>query len=299
MGRYNLMNLLKKPILCMMLISSCCLNGMDILGKKSIRIATYNIRRGGSEINPKNLWDNRKNLVYDLIHTINPDIIGFQEVVQDQLNDLKSTLSGYDYFGLPRSEKMNSWLQSIVMMHPSAKDEGCYIFFNTATIELIDSGDFGINPVAKYLPAYLPRICTWGHFRNKNTHQEFYVYNTHLDNKSSDIRRKQIRQICSHIKKHARGKAVFFMGDLNTNFSEKRENKGVARCQFTNTRTMAQSIEGPLETRTGWENNELKTIDHIFVNGAMLTVARHVVVASPPTVFPSDHRPVYIDVVMK
>src|SRR5438477_12645757 len=103
---------------------------VSVQADNTIRIMTYNIRRSGAEMSQQNIWANRKPLVFDMINTIKPDIIGFQEVVQDQFDDFRVVLADYGSFGEPRSAKMTGWWQKMVMKHPKAKDEHNPLFYN-------------------------------------------------------------------------------------------------------------------------------------------------------------------------
>lgn len=263
----------------------------------ALRVVTYNIRRSGKEQSPQNLWAHRKPLVFDVINTMHPDIIGFQEVVQDQFDDLKTVLADYESFGDPRSTKTNRWWQKMVMKWPTATDEHNPIFYKRNRVALLASGNFGINPRGRFgIVSSLPRLCTWGFFEDKKTGVKFYVYNTHLDNSWRRVRSRQISQIMKHVKKNTKGLPVIFMGDLNTPLKGKKKNKKLAKAGFVHTKAIAQQVVGPQETRTGWNNSELKTIDHVFVKGQNPIVRKYEVFASPEGVFPSDHRPVLVDV---
>lgn len=267
----------------------------------SVRVVTYNVRRSGKEQSPQNLWASRKPLVFDIVNMMRPDIIGFQEVVQDQFDDLRTVLADYDSFGEPRSTKTSSWWQRMVMKYPDATDEHNPIFYKKNRLTLLASGNFGINPRGgrfHIMTADLPRLCTWGFFEDKKTGTKFYVYNTHLDNSWRRVRSRQISQIMKHVKKNTKGVPVVFMGDLNTPLRGKKKNKKIAKVGFVHARAIAQQVVGPQETRTGWNNSELKTIDHIFVKGQKPVVNKYEVVVSPEGVFPSDHRPVLVDVVL-
>ncbi len=267
-------------------------------GDDTLRICTYNIRRMGSESDQNNIWQNRKGLVFGIVNKIKPDIVGFQEAVKEQFDDLRDVFDdSYGSFGKARSAKMDSWWQKFVMKNPKAKDEHNPLFYNTYTVKLLDSGDFGINPRGRIMHAHLPRICTWGFFENKDTGKKFYVYNTHLDNSSGLIRKRQIQKILQHVKKHTVKDPVIIMGDFNTKLSGKTKTSLFSKAGFVHAKTIAKSVEGPKETRTGWNNKQLKTIDHIFVRPRKSMVEKYVVVASPEGVFPSDHRPVFIDIV--
>ena len=74
-------------------------------GQDSFRVMTYNIRWA----NPNdgvNYWENRKERVYELVRDHDPDIIGMQEVVLGQLNDIRSNFPEYDWVGVGRDGKV-------------------------------------------------------------------------------------------------------------------------------------------------------------------------------------------------
>jgi endonuclease/exonuclease/phosphatase family metal-dependent hydrolase len=267
---------------------------------ETIKITTYNIRREGSEKDSKNLWHNRKQLVFNLIKEINPAILGLQEVVKSQLADLAAALPNYKYFGEPRSAQ-SSWLQWAVMFHPRAKDEYSPIFYDEKRVILLEKDSLGINPRNWIMTAYLPRVCTVGLFKDIKSGKKFYVYNTHLDNGKDFIRAKQIEMILADVKKRTQGLPVIIMGDFNTPLSGKEPVASAIRQSFDAAEFIkldpAIKAEGPMETRTGWNNNELKIIDHIRTKGAK--VLKYVVVTSPEGVYPSDHRPVMVDIALQ
>ena len=70
---------------------------------QAVRVMTYNIRydNPGDGINR---WENRKHKVTALIREYDPDIIGVQEALLHQLNDIKSELKDYEFFGVGRDD---------------------------------------------------------------------------------------------------------------------------------------------------------------------------------------------------
>jgi len=273
-----------------------CLGGA-IPAHEGLRIATYNIRREGKESQAKYSWNQRKDQVIDLIHSMSPDIIAFQEVVRSQFDDLIVAMPGYGFFGDPRGSKKRGLMQRIAMR--CATNDYCPLFYNKKRLKCLSSGTFGLNPRNRVFRAWLPRICTWGLFEDKLTGSQFYVCNIHLENaKGADrIRAKQLKKVTNFIAENTQGLPVLVLGDFNTQLEGKVQRE-LARAGFVSIRHSAELIVGPAETRTGWENSQLKVIDHIVWKTESGRAMRYEVVASRPGVFPSDHRPVYADIVL-
>ena len=87
-------------ILSVLLLASC-------QGPKQsdtpLKVMTYNIRMD-TEADGDNQWSNRKDLAAGLIKFHDLDIVGAQEVLNNQLNDLLARLPEYDYIGVGRIE---------------------------------------------------------------------------------------------------------------------------------------------------------------------------------------------------
>lgn len=272
-----------------------------ILDPEDFLVMSYNVRRKGKDPE-EHQWDKRKQLIFDEVLSKRPAIIGFQEVVKgQQFEDLKKGLPGYESFGDSRNEHSTlfslSWL---ISKHWNAQNECSPIFYDPKQVTLMNydknkpaSGTFGINPwmLSKQL---LPRVCTWGLF-SIPFGEQFYFYNAHLDNKSETTRSQQLKMIFDHRKKLLEKDkmslefSTILTGDFNTKI-EGDIKKIITENGFVEAREIAKTKKGPEETRTGWNDNELKKIDHILVKN--LDVAEYEVVENPEGVYPSDHRPV-------
>lgn len=290
-------------LFCLFSILFC--HEMVIAQKKketaNIRIATYNIRREGDETEEKHKWPHRRGLVISLIKKIQPDILGLQEPIEKQIEDLSKELPEYAWIG----ESRGSYIKGLSLWHRIGmlfgKDEFNPLFYRTKRVTLLDHETFGIN--VGYLPnqtGWLPRVCTWGLFEHKETGKKFYVYNTHLDHMYEEARKEGINTIMDDIKKRVGEKKypVILMGDFNAEYSELKDS--IEKAGFAHAKDKAEEKLGPEYTSTGWQE-ELKTIDHILVKllpKIKMIVKKFIVVETPGT-YPSDHRPVYVDLQFK
>jgi len=72
-----------------------------------IRVMTFNIRNSNGDRGTVHDWDNRKEKVINVINKNGPNVIGFQEVLGDQLKFLVEKLPSYDHVGIGRDDGGN------------------------------------------------------------------------------------------------------------------------------------------------------------------------------------------------
>ena len=135
---------------------------MSIEAATRLDVGTYNLRNNrNDDAKHGNGWDVRRDVVAKLLLFHDFDIFGTQECYNDQLEDLKQRMPGYDYIGVARDD---------------GKKEGEYsaIFYRTDKFEVVKSGNFWLseNPEKPGLgwDAVCVRICTWGLFRCLGKH---------------------------------------------------------------------------------------------------------------------------------
>lgn len=264
---------------------------------ETLRVMTYNIRREGKEGKPERLWNNRSQLLIDLIQEIGPDIMGLQEVTPKQLSDINNALSPlFTSFGESRGSSLMGF----------GADEGTPIYYKrdklsasneeqgTFVINAVTNSILGIwTPFERFQTGWLPRICTWGRFKINETGQEFYFYNTHFDHMFDEAKVTCAKSIANHImKQNKENLPVILVGDFNADFTDRIKD---IFSDFKNGLDSAVEKYGPVETETGWTEDKLKKIDHIVVKG-ISQVLYHAVIPRKGAIYPSDHRPVFADV---
>jgi endonuclease/exonuclease/phosphatase family metal-dependent hydrolase len=70
---------------------------------QSVKVMSYNIRLD-TKSDGINQWGNRIEKVSQLIKQHNPDLLGVQEALHNQMMDLKNNLAQYDYVGVGRDD---------------------------------------------------------------------------------------------------------------------------------------------------------------------------------------------------
>jgi endonuclease/exonuclease/phosphatase family metal-dependent hydrolase len=255
----------------------------SLLAQK-ITLATYNLRYANTT-DIGNLWTVRKHTVVDLIQYHQFEIFGVQEAVKLQLEDLKTAMTSFDYYGVGRDD--GKWA-----------GEHSSIFYKRERFELLDKGDFWLSQTPEKpgfgWDAKFNRICSWVKLKDKKTKKIFFVFNAHYDHQGMVAREESSKLVLNKIKLIAGESPVVFMGDLNggrdTNWYLLLANSGMLKDSYG-------LVEKPYQLNgsfNGFNTNEVRkdVIDHIFVSKHFKAKRWAVLTDTYFGKFPSDHFPV-------
>lgn len=176
---------------------------------QELTVGSYNIRYKNAEDSIRsNGWAQRCQAMCDQINWEHPDIFGAQEVLYPQLKDMAARLKDYKWSGVGRDD---------------GKTEGEYaaIFYNTQCVELLEEGHFWLNETpdrpALGWDAACIRICSWGHFKMKDTGKDFYFLNLHMDHVGATARSESAKLVMKRITEMTNnGKRLAILtGDFN------------------------------------------------------------------------------------
>ncbi|MCP9612668.1 endonuclease/exonuclease/phosphatase family protein [Coprobacter tertius] len=188
-------------------LTLCILFCCGILFAQEMTVATYNLRnanRGDSIAG--NGWGQRYPVIARLIQFQGFDIFGTQEGKYHQLQDLKNALPGYDYIGIGRDDGKKA-------------GEHSAIFYRTDRFEVLDHGDFWLSTQTdkpnKGWDAVLPRICSWGEFKDKKSGFRFLFFNLHMDHVGVIARSESAKLILQKIREHKPKLPAILTGDFN------------------------------------------------------------------------------------
>jgi endonuclease/exonuclease/phosphatase family metal-dependent hydrolase len=171
-----------------------------------VRFMTFNIRFDAPVDAPSNNdWSHRLESVVETVRRFDPDVVGFQEALRSQLDDLIDAFPELRAVGKPRE----------------AGDVGEYvpIFFRRRRFEAEQHGDFWLSTTPEAAgslgwDAANPRHCTWAQLRNHSGAAGFAVFNTHLDRWGTLARLEAARLIVGRIATAPQVSAVV-LGDFN------------------------------------------------------------------------------------
>lgn len=229
------------------------------LSAQQMVVASYNLRNAnrGDSIDG-NGWGQRYPVIAQMIRFHDFDIFGTQECKHYQLDDLKADMPGYDYIGVGRDDGKES-------------GEHAAIFYKKDKFKLLDHGDFWLSTVTdrpnKGWDAVLPRICTWGIFKDKKTGFKFMFFNLHMDHVGVEARKESAKLILSKIKQQGHKIPVILTGDFNVDQHSDSyallNTSGILQDSFEKA-TLRYATNGTFNSF----NPNLKTdsrIDHIFL----------------------------------
>ena len=254
---------------------------------QTLIIGTFNLRYD----NPKdsgNLWKDRAPVAAALIRFHQFDIVGTQEGLKNQLEDLQNNLPAYAYYGKGRDDG-------------KSKGEHSAIFYKKEKFNVLDSGDFWLSEHSEQpgpgWDAKLNRICSWLKLKYKASGKTFYVFNVHYDHQGVQARIESSKLVLNKIKEIAGNATVIFTGDFNGNHQSEwyiyLKNSGVLKDSYTLAADPYMNNGSFNGFSTNNPSNDI--IDHIFISNDLKVTRYGILTDTYHGKFPSDHYPVLVD----
>ncbi len=255
---------------------------------QDVRVMTFNVRFA-CDCDGANVWPARRDLFMRTVREANPDVIGTQELLRTQGDDIVRALPRYRWFGRDRDG--------------GHKGEHMGVFYRTDRLKLIRSGDFWLSdtpetPGKISWGANLPRMVTWGVFETTGkTKRRFLMADTHFPHRGAedeDARNRSAALIAERLPTIAPGLPIVLTGDLNTT----PDSAAVRRLTafLTDASQLARTADAPSGTFHDFTGTPEagKWIDYILVKG-FRPVAAKVLTTHEGERYPSDHFPIVAD----
>jgi len=264
-----------------------------------VRVMTFNIRYN----NPgdgENAWPNRKNMAASMIRFHRADVVGLQEALRGQIDDLAERLPEYGWFGVGRAD---------------GKDAGEFmvIFYRKDRVICVEQSNFWLSETpeipGKAWDAACERMVTWGKFRDVKTGKTFFHFNTHFDHMGKIARRESAYQLLRSIEDIAGTTPVVVTGDFNAKPDSEPiriitgglpENKDT---KLTDSNAVSlHGHHGPSGTWSGFTSSGesgQQPIDYVFVKNGVKVLLHGTLSDTFNGRFPSDHMLVLSEVVIE
>ena len=280
---------MKKFIVCI-LASTFLGKIVGAQNKLALNVMTFNIRYDNAD-DLQNNWQYRKDFAARMIGFYNVDIVGTQEVLKNQLDDLLQRLPGYTSLGVGRID---------------GKEKGEYsaIFFQTQKFEVEKNGHFWLSQQPEAIgsvgwDAACERIVTWAVFKEKKTGLRFAFFNTHFDHIGVVARKESALLLKKRVTEIAGTLPVILTGDLNVTPDAEAVHTLLADGQLADSRKLSKLSYGPSWSFHDFGRTALaarRRIDYIFV-GKGIKVNRYASICETlDSTFLSDHNPVFAEI---
>ncbi len=249
-------------------------------------VMTYNLRFASTRAGEA--WSERRPLVRDALRALAPDLIGTQEGVYYQLQDVAADLPEYEWLGLGRDGGSRGEFMAIFYKRERFAALEYDHFWLSDTPEVIASTTWGNSN---------RRMVTWVRFKDRVNHQEFYLLNTHFDHQIQEAREKSAKLIRERVAKLNPALPIILTGDFNaTAGANPAYDAFVADGFFVDTWQTARERKGDitLNTFNGFKPaaRESQRIDWILTRGDVQTAAIQISDFASGGRYPSDHFPV-------
>lgn len=264
-----------------------------------LRWGTFNIRLQTSIDDEQGWgWDVRKGRVADYIKRNHIDIVGMQEVLHAQLEDLLMLLPEYDYVGVGRTDG-------------KTKGEYTPIFFLKDKFEVLEKGNFWLSetpevPGSKGWDAALERVASYAKLRDKRSGKVFMAVNTHFDHVGVTARRESAKLIMRKIHDIVGNQPAVVTGDFNVTEDDEAyrtmTEEEIVNGKSSNSKLLDAYHQTAKNTGVGYTYhnfcripaNKAEKIDFIFITPTIKVKRTHIEEPKPDKML-SDHNPHWAD----
>ncbi|BDD04940.1 endonuclease/exonuclease/phosphatase family protein [Aureibacter tunicatorum] len=254
---------------------------------ENIKVTSFNIRYSEAQDGP-NDWIHRQPIVSQYLQTSQADIIGFQEVLQDQMNFLVENLEGYGSYGIGRDD---------------GKKQGEYapIFYKQSRFKKISEGTFWLSETPEDTAsvgwdAALCRIASWVKLKDKQTGDPILAINTHFDHQGEIARQKSAQLLMDKAREIVGDNPAIITGDFNLTPSEAPYKILTSETgnQFFDSYSVAESKTlGNKQTFHAYGHKEGEFfIDFIFINKHLSALDYQIDEERSGDIYISDHYPI-------
>jgi endonuclease/exonuclease/phosphatase family metal-dependent hydrolase len=251
---------------------------------------SFNIRYGTAS-DGDNAWPLRRDMVVRVIREEAPVLIGVQEALHFQLEEIQAELPQYDRVGVGRDDGIE-------------RGEYSAILFDRRRLALIEHGTFWLSATPDVAGSMtwgnrITRIATWARLRDRAANTTFYVFNTHWDHESQPSRERSADLLLTRIRaRSAPDDPVLLMGDFNAGesnpaFRSLLRDDGASRTVLYDTFRAAQPDAVATGTYHAFSGDRAgEKIDAILASSEWRTLEADIVLFHEGGRYPSDHFPV-------
>jgi endonuclease/exonuclease/phosphatase family metal-dependent hydrolase len=254
--------------------------------REPLTVMTFNIRYGTAK-DGENEWSARRDMLFEVIRDTKPDLLGLQEALDFQIDEILAAVGGYAVVGVGRDDG-------------AEKGEYSAILFRSDRFHVAEAGTFWFSdtpsvPGSKSWGNQITRISSWARFIDRDG-RGFYHFNLHLDHQSQPSRERSTVLLRGRIDTRAVPDPVIVTGDFNVG----ENNPALATltagspAPFVDTFRVLHPDVKDVGTFSGFKVGSIGTekIDYVLVRPGTEVLSAEINRVSRNGRYPSDHFPV-------
>ncbi len=262
-----------------------------------LTVMSFNIRYGTAN-DGENRWALRREFLLDVVRDANADLVGLQEALDGQIQEMLTALPQYGVVGVGRDDGRTRGEYAAILYRRDrfrVSDAGTFWFSDTP--DVVASRSWGNT---------ITRICTWARFIDRDG-RAFWHFNVHLDHQSQPSREGSTALLADRIAaRRSPTEPVLVTGDFNVG----ETNPAIARLTaardgaaplFIDTFRAKHPDERAAGTFSGFKFGATTgdKIDYVLAQPGTEVLDAAIVRTSRNDRYPSDHFPVVARVVLK
>jgi endonuclease/exonuclease/phosphatase family metal-dependent hydrolase len=255
-----------------------------------LSVMSFNIRYGTAN-DGDNHWTRRRQFVVDVVTEVSADVVGVQEALDGQIQELLDAIPDYAAIGVGRDDGRT-------------RGEYAAILYRRARLRVAESGTFWFSDTPDVIASAswgntIPRICTWARFVDRDG-RAFWHFNVHLDHQSQPSRERSTAFLAERIRdRRYPDEPVVVTGDFNAGETNAAVTmlttapEGRAALLVDSYRVLHPD-EQPAGTFTGFKIDATtgEKIDYVLVPPGTVVLQAEIVRTQRDGRYPSDHFPV-------
>ncbi len=282
-----------RPIVVRILTYGLCLAAVlhaeQAAEPQPLTVMTFNIRYGTAK-DGENSWANRRDLLLDVIREQAADVIGLQEALDFQIDEIVAAIPAFGVIGVGRDDG-------------ARKGEYAAILFKRDRFQVSDAGTFWLSDTPQVVASKswgnnITRICTWARFVDRDG-RAFWHYNVHFDHQSQPSRERSAQMLRSRMDaRRTLDEPVVITGDFNAGERNAAVTAITSSGTFVDTFRVKHPNERVVGTFTGFDpaKTEGEKIDYVFAPAQSEVLRADIIRTARAGRLPSDHFPVVAQV---
>jgi len=260
---------------------------------RRLRVLSFNVRFDTDDDGGDRAWRERRGVAASVVRFHRPDVVGLQEPLAHQFEDVRERVPGYEWTGVGRVDGAGA-------------GEFGPIGVRADRFETLSDGAFWLSetpsvPGSVGWDAAHPRLVTWLRVRDRRTDVAFVAANTHFDHYGRRARERSAALVRDRLHDLAGDDPVVLIGDLNCSpdalpVSILTDPEGPGRRLVETEEASTWPRHGPAATFDWFAGDPDRRIDYVLVSPDVTVHQFGVIDDRRDGQLPSDHRPVLAEV---